>query len=356
MAQETRIVVREQEAIRQQSTPLTISSTIAVIGAFDSEITNLTICANANEAHQKFGTMENEGAFKGTDAIDGLFYGASSLSVVNITTYDTSGDDPVAETTITSEKLVAALDKLHNERFDILFIADQLSDTLQTTVSAWLDAEFESKYCHGQVAQLQKSTAQEYATSVAKFNNNVYYINTQQFTMNGTSLSLNRSTAFIAGYIASLTVDTSLTSKIIPGVTAVTPEYSTAAGQMGATLLGLNIPFLKCRNRRLQTFYCVNSMLPDELDLYINRTRDTILNNMAVETAFGQQNNEKTENGIITLIEGLKQSYVNDLNLLEDIEYHVEKINTNTINVVIDSMLFADIVTTINIYYTINVE
>lgn len=356
MAQETTIVVREQAPIPKSTTPDTISSSIAVIGAFDSEITALTICNNVREAHTKFGTMSTEGTFKGTDAIDGLFTGATSLSVVNITTWDTSGTDPVAETTLTEAKLTAALDKLHNERFDILFIADQLTDAFQTIVSAWLDAEFEAKYCHGQVAQLQKSTAGEYTTSVSKFNNNVYYINTQQFTMNGTTLSLNRSTAFIAGYIAGLTVDTSLTNKIIPGVTAVTPEYSTAVGQLGATLLGLNIPFLKCRNRRLQTFYCVNSMLPDELDIYINRTRDTILNNMAVETAFGQKNNEQTENGIITLIEGLKQSYVNDLNLLEDIEYHVEKINTKTINVVIDSMLFADIVTTINVYYTINVE
>ena len=355
MAVEPKVIVREQAPV-PQATPDNIASTIAVIGAFDSEITALTICNDVREAHTKFGTMGTEGTFKGTDAIDGLFTGASSLLVVNITTWDTSGTDPVAETTLTTEKLAAALAKLHNESFDILFIADQLSDTFQTTVSAWLDAEFEAKYCHGQVAQLQKSTAGDYTTSVAKFNNNVYYINTQQFTMNGTTLSLNRSTAFIAGYIASLPLDTSLTSKIIPGVTAVTPEYSTATAELGATLLSLNIPFLKCRNRRLQTFYCVNSELPDELDLYINRTRDAVLNNIAIETALGEKNNAKTENGIITLMEGLKQHYVNDLGLLEDITYHIEKNSTKIIDVVIDSMVFEDIITTINIYYSINVE
>ena len=354
MAVEPKVIVREQAPV-PQSTPDNIASTIAIIGAFDSEITALTICNNVREAHTKFGTMDTEGDFKGTDAIDGLFTGASSLFVANITTWS-GGGTPAPSTNITTEKLEAALALLHNERFDILYIADQLSDAHQTIVSAWLDAEFEAGYPHGQVAQLQQSTASAYTTSVGKFNNNVYYINTQQFTMNGATLSLNRSTAFIAGYIASLSVDSSLTSKVIPGVTAVTPEYSTATGEMGATLLALNVPFLKCRNRRLQTFYCVNSMLPDELDLYINRTRDAVLNNIAVETALGEKNNAKTENGIITLMEGLKQRYVNDLNLLEDITYHIEKNSTKIIDVVIDSMLFDDIITAINLYYSIEVQ
>lgn len=355
MASETQINVIEREPI-PASVPDNIASTVAVIGAFDSEITNLTVCNDVTEAHQKFGTMGTEGNFKGTDAIDGIFTGASTVLFVNITTWDTSGTDPVAETTLTEAKLTEALTKLHHERFNNLFIADQLSDAFQTIVSAWLDAEFEAKFPHGQIAQLQKSTAAAYETSVAEFNDNVYYINTQQFTVNGTTLSLNRSTAWLVGYICSQAVDTSLTSQIIEGVTAVTPEYSTATGELGAALLNLNIPFLKCRNRRLQQFYCVNSQLPDGYDLYINRTRDVILENITVETALGQKNNTKTENGIVTVMEGLIQHYVNDLNLLEGITYHIEKPSNKTINLIIDEMLFADIVTTLNIYYSINVQ
>lgn len=355
MAVEPTIVVTEQEA---QSTSIASdeASAIAVIGAFESEITDATICLSKAEAHQKFGTMATENAFKGTDAIDPLFVGASSLLVVNITTY-TDDDPAVAETTLTDAKLTSALNKLHNEAFDILFIAEQLTDSQQEVVTAFLDAEFEAKFCHGQVAQLQKSTASDYATSVGKFNNNVYYINTQTFVVDGVTYGLNRSTAFIAGYIASLPINSSLTYQTIPKITSITPEYSTAGGQLGASLLSLNIPFLKCRNRRLQEFYCVNSLLPDELDIYINRTRDTILNNIAVETALGRPNNAKTENALITLMEGLKQKYVNDLQLLDDITYHIEQnsSSTNTIDIVIDSMRFADIITTINIFYTVEV-
>lgn len=355
MATEPKINVY-QRAPTPQAIPDNIASTVAIIGAFDSEITSLTICNDVSEAHQKFGTMGTEGDFKGTDAIDGLFTGASTVLFVNITTWDTSGTDPVAETTLTEAKLTAALDKLHHERFNNLFIAEQLSDAFQTIVSAWLDAEFEAKYPHGQIAQLSKSTAAAYETSVAEFNDNVYYINTQQFTVNGTTLSLNRSTAWLVGYICRQAVDTSLTSQIIEGVTAITPEYSTATGELGAALLNLNIPFLKCRNRRLQTYYCVNSQLPDGYDLYINRTRDVILENIAVETALGQKNNAKTENGIVTVMEGLIQHYVNDLNLLEGITYHIERPSNKIINVVIDEMLFNDIITTINIYYSIGVQ
>lgn len=355
MAIEPKINVYERAQSRQ-AIPVNIASTVAIIGAFDSEISDLTVSNSVSEAHQKFGTMVTEGNFKGTDAIDGIFTGASTVLFVNITTWDTSGDDPVAETTLTQAKLTAALDKLHHERFNNLFIAEQLTDEFQTIVSAWLDAEFEAKYPHGQISQLQKSSAAAYQTSVDRFNDNIYYINTQQFTVNGTTLSLNRSTAWLVGYICRQAVDTSLTNQVIEGVTAVTPEYSTAAGELGAALLQLNIPFLKSRNRRLQTFYCVNSELPDGYDLYINRTRDLILENIAVETALGQKSNNQTEHGIVTVMEGLIQYYVNDLKLLEGITYHIEKPSSNIINVVIDELLFSDIVNTINIYYTIEVQ
>ena len=354
MATEPKITVKE-EAVTVYETPTGQASSIAVIGAFDSEITALTNCTSARAAHAAFGTTATAGNFKGTDAIDYLFMGASNLLVANITTWS-DDDTPVASTTITTEKLAAALALLHNEDFDILFIADQLSDTHQTTVTSWLDSEFEDKYCHGQVAQLSKSTAADYTTSVGKYNNNVYYINTQTFTINGTTLDLNRSTAYICGLIAGMDVNRSLTSKIIDGVTAVSPEYDTTAGQLGATLLSLNVPFLACRNRRTNKYYCVNSQLPDGLDLYINRTRDYVLNLITAETYLGEPNSENTVNGVITLVEGVKQQCVEDLRLLKDIVYHVEKTSSTSIDIIIDSLVFDGVITDINIYYSIEVQ
>ena len=356
MATEPRIIVKEDTVTISENEVSNVmkSSDYAIIGAFDSEITDLTLVRNAREAHQLFGTTGTVGSFKGTDDIDNLFRGVSTLLVANITTWS-DDDTPVAQTTLTTEKLEAALAKLHNERFDTLFIAEELTDAQQTIVSAWLDAEFEAKFPHGQIAQLSKSTAADYATSVGKFNNNVYYINTQQITALGASMDLNMSTAYIAGIIAGLDVDKSLTSKIIEGVTAVSPEYSTVAGEMGASLLNLNVPFLKCRNRRLQTYYCVNSTLPDELDLYINRTRDSILDNLAVETYLGEKNSSITENGVTTLIEGLKKRYI-DLNLISDLKYHTNKTSSKCFDVIIDEMLFDDIIDTINVTYSIGVQ
>ena len=164
------------------------------------------------------------------------------------------------------------------------------------------------------------------------------------------------STAYIAGIIAGLNVDKSLTNKIIEGVTSVSPEYSTVAGEMGATLLNLNVPFLKCRNRRLQTYYCVNSTLPDELDIYINRTRDSILNNLAVETYLGEKNNSATQNGVTTLVEGLKKKYIDDLKLISDFTYHINNTSSKCFDLTIDEMLFDDIIDTINVTYSIGVQ
>ena len=359
MATEPRIVVKKRASETVYSNP-NYAADIAVIGAFDSEITALTICANETEAKTKFGIMGTEGAFKGTDAIPLLFTGASSLLVVNITTWDTSGDDPVAETTLTDAKLTAALNKLSHIDFDILFIADELADTQQVLVSTWLDAEFEAKYPHGQISQLSKGTASAYETSVSKFTDKLFYINTQTFGYNGETLSLNRSTALMVGFIAGTQISNSLTNMEIPGITSVSPEYSTATGELGAALLSLNIPFLKRRfisSRKSNVFYCVNSQLPDGFDIYIYRVRDQILKEIEAEVIIGQSNDNVTRDGVVTLMEGLKQRYI-DYNQINDLTYHIEDDpdNNQCINIVIDEIVFNDIITLVNIFYNVRLE
>lgn len=359
MAIEPRITVSKR-ASEQITVNPNYAGDIAIIGAFDSEITDLTVCSNVTEAKTKFGVMETEGDFKGTDTIPLLFNGASSLLVANITTY-TTGDNPTAETTLTDAKLTAALNKLHHIDFDILFIAEELSDAQQEVVTAWLDAEFEAKYPHGQIAELTKSTAAAYETSVGKFSDKLTYINTQVFGFNGETLSLNRSTALMAGFIAGTQTNVSLTNKEITGITSISPEYSTAAGELGAALLNLNIPFLKRRfisNRKANVFYCVNSQLPDGFDMYVYRVRDQILKDIQAEMIIGEQNNAVTANGVVTLMEGLKEKYVKNYNKVEDIKYHIEDDpdNTQCVNIVIDEIVFNDIITLVNIFYNIRIE
>ena len=355
MATEPKVVVRQQAVTTQNESVPGQAGRIAVIGAFDSEVTTLTAVNNSRSAHTIFGTMTTEGNFKGTDAIDNLFYGASELLVVNITTWS-DATPPVASTTITAEKLAAALAKLENEEFDMLFIADDLSDSLQTTVTTWLDAEFQKKYCHGQVVQMSRANASAYTTSVATVNDNVYYINTQQLNINGTLQSLNRSTAYICGIIAGMDVNRSLTAKVIPNVSAVSPEYLTASGELGATLLSLNIPFLACRNRNNNVYYCVNSQLPDGLDLYINRVRDYVIKRSAGETFVGEVNNDVTREVIRNSVDSVIHECVDLLGLLDSIEYTVEEASSTCVNVIIEKMVFDGVITEIDIYYSIEVQ
>lgn len=352
MATEPEIIVDEGVVTITENTAPGMAGRIGIIGAFDSEVTDLTLCTSKTTAHSIFGTMTTEGNFKGTDDIDLLFNGASSLLVANITTWS----NDTASTTLTNEKLNAALELLTNEEFDLLFIADELSDAQQTIVSTWLATEMRHKYAHGQVAQLQKSTTAAYETSIATFQKNVYWICTQQYTYGGELLSLNRSAALMAGLIAGQMVNRSLTAKIIPGVTAVTPEYKGANAAIGAKLLELNVPFLKCKNRSTMTHYCVNSKLPDGYDLYVNRVRDYIINRIAVETYLGEINNPKTVEGVGTVVENIRYQCTEVLGLLKDFEYSVVKESSECIHVILEKLIFDNVVTEIKITYNIEVQ
>ena len=354
MAVEPTIEVIEESVNTQDRTP-GMAGRIAVIGAFNSKVNNVTVVSDDTTAHGIFGTTETLNQFKGTDVIDFLFIGASELLIANITTWN-DAETPVAETTLTNEKLTQALAKLKGERFDMLFIAEELSDSAQTIVSTWLDEELKGKNPHGQVASLTRANASAYATSVQTFNKNIYYINTQNLTVNGAQLDLNRSTAYICGLIAGMSVSRSLTSKIIQGVTAVSPEYTMETGDLGASLLNLNIPFIKCKDRNLKEFVCVNSMLPNGLDIYINRVRDYVLKTIAVETYLGEQSSDATVEGIDNIVQTVKKVCVEDLKLLKDIVYSVEKVSSDCIEIYIEYMKFDGIITTINLYYTIKVE
>ena len=352
MATEPSIEVIEENVTVRERTP-GMAGSIAIIGAFDSETTALTVCANEDVAHQIFGTSTSatRGQFPGTDAITNLFYGASELLVVNTTTW-TDAETPEPETTITTDKLNAALDKLEEEVFDLLFIAADLNDSNQTIVSTWLDKEFRKKYAHGQVSQVTRSTAAAYETAVACYGQHVYWITTQNYK----AYNRNESAALMAGYIASLPVNTTLTHRIIPPVNAVSPEYSTKSGEIGAKLLELNVPFLKPRDRLRQDYYCVNSLLPDGLDLYINRVRDYIINRLEAELLLGQVIGPDDTDIAVLIVEDVKEECVDDLGLLEDIKYHVTKSSNNCIDIVLDKLLFNGVITKVNVIYSIEVQ
>ena len=160
----------------------------------------------------------------------------------------------------------------------------------------------------------------------------------------------------MCGLIAGMKVNQSLTAKIIPDVTNISPDYSTESAEIGAKLLELNVPFLKCRNRNTKTHYCVNSKLPNGLDLYINRVRDYIINRIAVETFLGEIGSDKTLEGISNVVENIRYQCVDVLRLLKDFEYRVEEESASCVNVILERLVFDEVITTIKITYNIEVE
>lgn len=343
-------VIKENVTVGNTNVP-GMASSIAVIGAFDSEISEVTVCTTKEVAHSLFGTTVTVDDFKGTDAIDYLFYGASQLIIVNITTWS-DDETPVPSKTITNEKLTNALAQLKHEVFDSLFIADELSDASETLVDSWLNAEFGDKFAHGQVAQLQKSTAAAYATSIATFSDYVYWICTQAY--NG--LSLNQSAALMAGYIASLPVNTPLTNKVIPMISSINPEYTTESGDIGAKLLELSVPFLEVRNRLSRDYLCVNSELPNNLDLYINRVRDYVINRLEAEVILGQTSGDATLETAQSIAEAVRKECVDDLNLLKDIEYSVAKLEGKVVQIALEKLIFDDVILKVRIPFSIEVQ
>ena len=55
-------------------------------------------------------------------------------------------------------------------------------------------------------------------------------------------------------------------------------------------------------------------------------------------------------------VDRVKDLCVNTLDLLEDINYSVAKTDVDCVEVYIDSLLFAGVITTINVYVRIEVE
>lgn len=327
-----------------------MASTIAVIGAFDSKLSDVTVVSSKESAHAIFGTTVVVDDFKGTDAIDHLFYGASSLIIVNTTTW--SGTPEVADTTLTNEKLTSALAKIRHEVFNILFVAEELTNEAQVLVSTWLDTEFNDKFAHGQVSQLQKNTAADYEASIACYNDQINWITTQAY--NG--LSLNQSAALMAGYIASVPVKQSLTNKVIPLISSVEPNYTIESGDIGAKLLELSVPFIEVRNRISNEYICVNSEAPNKLDLYINRGRDYVINRLEAEVLLGEASSETTLETAQSIAENVRKEVCDDLKMLKDIEYTIEKVSSKVVRIALTKLVFDDIIIKVEIPFNIEVQ
>lgn len=330
-----------------------MASKIAVVGAFDSEITNPQSFLSVGEAQQVLGT---DSTFNGCTVIEDLFYGASSLLAVNITTWTGTGNDKTADKSLTTAKLTSALAKIKGEDFDILFIAETLTDTFLPIIDTFLDETFEMKYPAGYIGVLNGETSSANVTSAGLAGEHCYGLLTQSGDVGGVTKSLLQFGAYYCGVVAGMNVGNTMTQKIVPYVTSITPELSFETGSVGKAYVEAGLTTLKCQNRAGGNYIVVNSEQPNGYDLYVNRVRDYVVKEMSLHQFLGDRNRNKTHSEIEQELNRVKNKCVNVLDLLEDINFTVQKKDANCVDIYIDSLVFAGIITRIDVYVKLEVQ
>lgn len=301
----------------------------------------------------------------GDQVLEVLFKGGATEVVGISIDADTAGSPTGAE-------IVTAATSL-DEMYDILLIPYVLTDDALTAVKAYIDDRFEGSQPVGLVAPINRTTVALYKTTAEIFNDGgLLGLVSQQFSVDDTTLSLPQSAAYYAGQIAQKRVDQSFTMKkieidgVTPELTFAAPSTTTGSGDDGYELVKAGYPIAKCLNRASQNYVIVNSRLPHtitavngdtvNLDVSHERTINYIINLFQLQEYFGEKNNNITLEAIEQRLAQIRYNVVNELGLVNDIVYSVEKVNRDCVRVNIEEIELDGIVTCINANVTYNIE
>ena len=295
----------------------------------------------------------------GDQCLDPLFRGGATDVIIVDISPSTAGSPTGAE-------IVTAATSLE-ENYDILLIPYVLTDANLTSIKAYIDDRFEGSHPVGLIAPCTRSAAADYVTTAAIFEDGgTFGLIMQQYTVNNTLLSVAQTAAYYAGLICERRVDVSFTMKTLKGVEAVTSELTFAqSSDMGYKLVEAGYPVAKCLNRAEKNFVIVNSRLPHtvtttdgatvHLDLYMERTINFIINKFNLEDFLGEKNNPITLDAIEQRLARVKHEVIDDLGLVEDIVYSVEKVNRDCVRANIEEIVFDGVVTEIDANVTYDV-
>ena len=327
---------------------------VALIGAFDSIETNPILFTGLDELQEEFGDEKKN--FNGCKVAPYLFEGASSILAVNYTTKTGTGAQQTVDKELTVAKLTSCLSKIKGEDWDILFISESLSDTFLPIITEFLDECFEMKYPAGYIGALDNSSSSDNIAIAQIAGDHCYGLIHQSGGIKGTDVSLLEFTAHYCALIAGMNVGNTMTMKAVDGVTSVNPEYTFENGDSGKALVEAGLTTFRCQNRDLGRYIVVNSEQPNGLDLYINRVRNYVVKEFALHDFLGNRNRTATLSEIEQEIDKIKEICVGNLDLLEDIKFEVVKKADGCVDVHINELLFAGIITRINVYITLVVE
>ena len=326
---------------------------ICLIGGFEEEIDEPKFYETLTAAEQDLG---DDTSIDANAALKEIFHDDSITGVLVVDTTTHSGDTYTR--TVGASEIESALNSVAQIDFDLLYVAAELSDAMITKIADARDVRFEDKRPFDYVGVGTRATSgNAYDTTAGKLGDGCVAFLTQELNLNDSddNLSLVESGAFLTNLIAVTPVGNSLTAKILPEVTGLGTSYTFGSNDLGTKLVGLGYFVVRLVNPMTNTYECVNSAGVNGLDLYINRTLTYIVNEFALRKYLGERNNQATLSGIEMECNRLLQMFRNDLGIVENITYAVEKENSYTVNVILNTVEFADIITEIDVYITIEV-
>lgn len=335
-----------------QTNPL-IRDTVCLIGGFAT-------AAKTNEPYA-VSTIQEARTIYGTDTtVDGnacleQILGDNQVSNVIVVNVSTESGGTISSN-VTQTKLDNAIAALDLIDFDILYVAAELTDAFLKSVTDFAEARFENKVPFGYITALTRASNSAYQTTAGKLGDWCYAAIIQRLEINDEELSLLETGAFLTKLVATMSVGESLTAQTISEITGInTSDVKTFnPGDDGAVLTGYGYLLFRLINATTNTYEAVNSANAEGIDIYISRVRDYIVNEFALRQYLGKQSNTLTIDMIKMECSRIATMF-QELGLIENMSYVVEKKDSETVNVIINSIEFAGIITEIDVYITIEV-
>ncbi len=345
-------MIKVNQEIKKVSTSSPyIHDLVCLIGGMKTDEAYLepTLVETIEEARTLFG---DDVSIDGNSALEQILGDntVSGVLVVNIT--EISGE--TAQRNITATKLANAITALDLIDFDILYVASDLTDALLKNVADFAESRFENKNPFGFVTAVSRANVSAYTTTAGKVGDFCYALINQKLTVNEDELTLVESGAFVTKLIAISPIIESFTATVVPDVTGVQDVYTFGTGEDGAVLTGAGYLMFRLINATTNTYETVNGANNNSLSLYVARVRDYLVREFSLRTFLGDANNDKTIALIKTECARIKNEFIS-LELIEGMDYDVQEKDAETVEVIINSIQFAGVITEIDVYITIEV-
>lgn len=340
MANKIPVIKVKSELKRIDNSSPYIKDVVALIGEFanDAHSGEFFVAKSLAEAETVFGSSTTSA---GNKALKQIFQ-EDTISGCIIVNQTTAGQGA-------SVTLPNALKAIKDVDFDILFVASNLSNDDFDDIADFCDERLEAKRPVTYVAVATRTSKATYETTIGKTGDSCLAVLTQGLTVNDIDLNLIESGAYLTNLIATSNVGNSLTAKKLEEVSDVDTVYDENSTPKLSELVGMGYFVVRETDPLNETFEVVNSANKDGVDMYITRVLAYVLNDFALRDYLGERSNEATLSGIKMECGRLLTKFRDDLKLVENITYSVQKKDSETAEVIINTIQFSGIITEIDV-------